>query len=76
MESATKPNPRAWYLRGVALENLGTIDMAEVAYQTAIQGDPKSSYALNSHRRLVEVYEAQGYFDKSVEQQEIINEFE
>ena len=76
MESATKPNPRAWYLRGVALENLGTIDMAEVAYQTAIQRDPKSSYALNSHRRLVEVYEAQGYFDKSVEQQEIINEFE
>lgn len=76
MESATKPNPRAWYLRGVALENLGTIDMAEVAYQTAIQRDPKSSYALDSHRRLVEVYEAQGYFDKSAEQQAIINEFE
>lgn len=56
METQGFPNPRAWWFRGVALENLGQLEIAATSYETATERAPGSQVAKDAHKRLAVVY--------------------
>jgi putative inorganic carbon (HCO3(-)) transporter len=60
METEASPNPRAWWFRGVALENLGELETAVTSYETSIDRDPGSQVAKDAHLRLANVYDRLG----------------
>ncbi len=56
METQAFPNPRAWWFRGVALENLGQLEIAATSYETATERATNPQDAKDSHQRLAVVY--------------------
>ncbi|MFP6594958.1 MAG: O-antigen ligase family protein [Dehalococcoidia bacterium] len=60
METQAFPNPRAWWFRGVALENLGELEIAATSYETATDRAPGSQVAKDAHLRLAIVYDQLG----------------
>jgi len=60
METQAFPNPRAWWFRGVALENLGQLETATTSYETVIDRAPGSQPAKYAHQRLAVVYDKLG----------------
>jgi tetratricopeptide (TPR) repeat protein len=60
METQSFPNPSAWWFRGIALENLGDLEIAATSYETSIDRDPGSPVAKDAHRRLAVVYDRLG----------------
>jgi tetratricopeptide (TPR) repeat protein len=60
METPAFPNSPAWWFRGVALENLGRLEMAATSYETATDRDPGSQVAKDAHLRLAIVYDKLG----------------
>jgi len=57
METQAFPNPRAWWFRGVALENLGQLEIAATSYETVTDRAPGSLVAKYAHQRLAVVYD-------------------
>jgi len=60
METQGFPNPSAWWFRGVALENLGQLEIAATSYETATDRAPGSQVAKDAHQRLAVVYDKLG----------------
>ncbi len=60
METQAFPNPRAWWFRGVALENLGQLEIAASSYETVTNRAPGSQVAKGAHQRLAVVYDQLG----------------
>ena len=60
METQAFPNPRAWWFRGVALENLGQLEIAASSYETVTNRAPGSQVAKGAHQRLAVVYDKLG----------------
>jgi tetratricopeptide (TPR) repeat protein len=60
METQAFPNPRAWWFRGVALENLGELEIAATSYETATDRAPGSQVAKDAHLQLAIVYDQLG----------------
>jgi tetratricopeptide (TPR) repeat protein len=72
-ETRDFPNPKAWWFRGVALENLGELEEAAESYETAVERAPESEEARKSHLRLAVVYERLGDVERA-EQERLLAE--
>ncbi len=76
METQAFPNPKAWWFRGVALENLGQLEIAATSYETATNRDPGSQVAKDAHLRLAVVYDKLGDPVRADQQQALADAIE
>ena len=76
METQAFPNPSAWWFRGVALENLGQLEIAATSYETATDRAPGSQVAKDAHQRLAVVYDKLGDLVRADQQQALADAIE
>ncbi|MDA1257829.1 MAG: O-antigen ligase family protein [Chloroflexi bacterium] len=60
MEAETSPQPFAWFMRGNALGDLGDLDGALEAFNTALDREPEGQFAPGVHRNMALVYDSIG----------------
>ena len=60
MESAARPQPFAWFMRGNALAELGDLDGALESFTTALEREPEGQLAPGIHSNVALVYESIG----------------